>query len=166
MQILKFLLTAPVIALLLNTLTLPAHGGTEYSAQTLGGSAEVTWVFRDRPDARGVIGYACFTRDTIEAMSRDAFAERYELFIPPDEVDFSVRPLNAVSIRPAGSGWIAVAGSPTPMMQLLSNAELDEMGEWFSGNSQAEGLGRSCVDGGISGATRYLERSHGIDVGE
>jgi len=152
------------IPLLLTVLTFPANAGTEYGAQTLGGSAEVTWVFRDRPDTRGVIGYACFTRDTIGAMSRDAFAERYELFVAPDDVDFSVRPLNAVSVHRANSSWIAEAGSPTPMMQLLSNAELDEMGEWFSGNIQAEGLGRSCVDGGIAGAIHFLERSHGINV--
>lgn len=149
------------VALLLSA----SDANAQYFENYAGQSYALTWLEIDSPIPSSdytLMGYACFTRDTLEAMSATAVINRYE--IRGDADYFYLHPISGATVYLENGSYVAEANEPMAEEEFAAYLETDDAGFWYIGDSEVSDFGRACVDGGIAGALNHLEFTHGIQI--
>ncbi len=185
MNVLTRSLACTLISASLLSIVPSAHAfPTDEGAKNLGGSAYFSWKIKNPisglDNAPKVIGYACLTRDTIGGMAKNAYAYRYAIKARPKSDKWWLEYQEGILIKPnvsSPNGSSPNESSPnessysgTRMPSSLSSVTqlqtdvTDPETKWFKRDFGLDELGSSCINGGVSSSTDYLEKTHGINI--
>ncbi|MEB3293267.1 MAG: hypothetical protein VKJ24_08895 [Synechococcales bacterium] len=153
-------------------LQLPAQAAPRYGSINLGGSAYFSWMQMSqpttKPDADGnlISGYACTVKDTLKGMAKTATVERYAIIGTEKAGDLKLKPIGGAIIRPEGKGYKVQDYPPTPetLPNLMEALSSKKQGKWYKSDFAPGKLDRACVEGGIVGALKQLEKDHKIKL--
>ena len=153
------------IALASSAQALPKDEG----AKNLGGSTYFSWKIKNPisglDNAPKIIGYACLTRDTIGGMAQNATLSRYAIRAVPKSDRWWLEYQEGFNVLPGDNNSYG-AKRPTEgidakiLQEEVTNVETG----WFKRDFEADVLGLACIDGGLSGAVKHLEKTHDIKI--
>ena len=137
-------------------------------AKNLGGSTYFSWKIKNPisglDNAPKIIGYACLTRDTIGGMAQNATVSRYAIKAVPKSDRWWLEYQEGFNVLP-GDGSYRAKRTPesTDAKTLQKNVTNAETG-WFKRDFEADVLGLACINGGLSGVVKQLEKTHDIKI--
>jgi hypothetical protein len=142
---------------------------TNEGAKNLGGSTYFSWKIKNPisglDNAPKVIGYACLTRDTIGGMAKNAYAYRYAIKARPKSEQWWLEYQDGIAIAANESRYSGTRmTSPLLSITQLQTDVTDGETGWFKRDFDLDDLGQSCINGGVSSAMEYLEKTHGINI--
>lgn len=152
------------IALASSAQALPKDEG----AKNLGGSTYFSWKIKNPisglDNAPKVIGYACLTRDTIGGIAKNATLSRYAIKAVPKSDRWWLEYQEGFDVLPGDTSYRAkrtIEGMDAKTLQKeVTNAETG----WFKRDFEVDALGFACINGGISGVVKHLEKTHVIKI--
>ena len=158
------LVSTTILAISASAMALPRDEGTK----NLGGSAYFTWKIRNPisalDNAPKVIGYGCYTRDSIHDLSKTTVLHRYAIKASPKSEQWWLTYSEGLMIEPIENGYSATKTLPDiSVTQFQTNVTNLETG-WLKRDLDANELGLACVNGGLAGAMKYLEQIHRITI--
>jgi hypothetical protein len=143
-----------------------------YGSNNLGGSTYFSWMLMSQPRAQldvdnsVVSGYACVVKDTLKGMAKTGVVTRYMITGTEKAGDLILKPLNSVTIQPEGKGYKVKDFPPTPetipnLMEALAD---DKQGPWYKSDFAPGKTDRACLEGGVAGALKQIEKEHKIKL--
>ena len=137
-------------------------------AKNLGGSTYFSWKIKNPisglDNAPKIIGYACLTRDTIGGMAQNATVSRYAIKAVPKSDRWWLEYQEGFNVLPGDGNYRAkklTEGTDAKTLQKsVTNAETG----WFKRDFEADVLGLACIDRGLSGVVKHLEKTHNIKI--
>ena len=137
-------------------------------AKNLGGSTYFSWKIKNPisglDNAPKTIGYACLTRDAIGGMAKNATLSRYVIKAAPKSDKWWLEYQEGFNMLPGDGNYSAkrmTEGTDAKTLQKsVTNAETG----WFKRDFEADVLRLACINGGISGVVKHLEKTHSIKI--
>ncbi len=98
-------------------------------------------------------------------MAKDAYASRYAIKAKPKSTQWRLEFQEGISIRPDAKGQFKIfsIADGTSVEQLQQDITNPETG-WIKRDFEMDGLGRACVQGGISSALQAIESTHNLQL--
>lgn len=137
-------------------------------AKNLGGSMYFSWKIKNPisglDNAPKIIGYACLTRDTIGGMAQNATMTRYAIKAVPKSDRWWLEYQEGFNVLPGDGSYRAKRTTEgTDAKTLQKNVTNAETG-WFKRDFEADVLGLACINGGLAGGVKQLEKAHDIKI--
>lgn len=136
-------------------------------AARLGGSTYFAWrVTNPAGSSSRVIGYGCLIRDQISGISKMASVERYEIKRSKGSDEWWIESLGGFVVKPGDEGYQVVRVKASGRSGALSLVQVlqDRETGWLRNDSQVDGLGKACVNGGLGSAVKVINQLHDLSV--
>ena len=152
------------IALASSAQALPKDEG----AKDLGGSTYFSWKIKNPisglDNAPKIIGYACLTHDTIGETAKNATFSRYAIKAVPKSDRWWLEYREGFNVLPGDTGYRAKRTIEDTDAKTLQKNVTDADTRWFKRDFEMDALGFACINGGISGVVKQLEKTHNIQI--
>ena len=137
-------------------------------AKNLGGSTYFSWKIKNPisglDNAPKIIGYACLTRDTIGGMAKNATLSRYAIRAVPKSDQWWLEYQEGFNVLPGDTSYRAKRVTEGIDAKTLQNDVTNVETGWFKRDFEVDVLGLACINGGLSGVVKQLEKTHDIKI--
>ena len=137
-------------------------------AKNLGGSTYFSWKIKNPisglDNAPKIIGYACLTRDTIGGMAKNATLSRYAIRAVPKSDQWWLEYQEGFNVLPGDTSYRTKRVTEGIDAKTLQNDVTNVETGWFKRDFEVDVLGLACINGGLSGVVKQLEKTHDIKI--
>ena len=132
-------------------------------AVNLGGSSYFSWGLlksgsRDNNQPQIIMGYACRTQNQLQGISKRASVTHYVIKRGRGTDDWWLESSGGVVVKLTDSGYVPEKVSGISGNELKPYVT-DASSGWLKRDMDVDGLGSTCINGGVQSALSYIQRS-------